>query len=119
MNESFKKDFSVFWREQRDKVLWEAFLNTPLSQYRDDLVAMIDLKTDAGRLEFGRQAWLIFCEDMADDPAKAKVRMISNIQIAIKDAIEKGATANLALTRRPRCPDGPQMTFIPIPKGSE
>lgn len=49
-------------------------------------LATIDLATDGGRLDYAQQLWRRFCEDMADDPAKARTRLISGVQIAMREA---------------------------------
>ena len=66
---------------------------------------VIDLTKEDGRLEFARQAWLKFSEGTRRDPDQARTRFIANIQIAIRDAIETGATDSL---------EGPQMIYIPL-----
>ena len=48
-----------------------------------------DLSTDAGSLLAARQLWHRFCEDLKDDPGKARARLISGIQFAIRDAREQ------------------------------
>jgi hypothetical protein len=52
----------------------------------------IRLTDDAGTLAFAEQLWQRFCEDLMTDSVKARVRLISGVQIAIRDAIECGET---------------------------
>jgi len=52
----------------------------------------IDLTTDACRLEVAQQLYQRFCKDMAEDPSKAKVRLVSGIQVALRDALVYGRT---------------------------
>lgn len=52
----------------------------------------VDLTDAAGTLEISKQLWDRFCDDLKDDATKARVRLISGIQIAIRDGREKGWT---------------------------
>lgn len=70
----------------------------------------IDLTTDDGRLEFAQQAYMLLCEGLADNPSRARTRLIANIQVAIRDAIETGSTP--VLTGRKL--GGEQMIYRPI-----
>ena len=60
----------------------------------------IDLRDAAGTLEISKQLWQRFCEDMMDDQNKAKVRLLSGIQIAIRDARDGGFTEPLMYYRK-------------------
>lgn len=53
----------------------------------DDKFA-IDLSNDNGRLDYAQQLWARFCDDMKDDPRKARTRMIAGMQIAMREAAE-------------------------------
>lgn len=53
---------------------------------RDDL--SLDMADDRGRLEIARQLFERFCEDLKSDASKARVRLISGIQVALRDAVE-------------------------------
>ena len=56
----------------------------------------IDVRTDAGTLEIGQQLFQRFCEDLSGhDPATARARLVSGIQVAIRDAIDGGHTEPL------------------------
>jgi hypothetical protein len=50
------------------------------------------LMNDGGTLLFAEHLWARFCDDMRDDPNMAKVRLISGVQIAIRDALKSGHT---------------------------
>jgi len=52
----------------------------------------IDLTTERGSLRLAQQLWQRFCEDLMIDPAKARVRLVSGIQIAVRDARAGGFT---------------------------
>lgn len=49
----------------------------------------LDMTDDWGRYEVARQLFERFCEDLKVDAAKARVRLISGIQIALRDAAEE------------------------------
>lgn len=55
----------------------------------------IDLTDENGRLDLARQLYHRFVEDMYADPAKAKVRFISGIQVALRNAHQYGYTEPL------------------------
>ena len=55
----------------------------------------VRLTDDAGTLAFAEQLWQRFCEDLMQNPNMAKVRLISGVQIAIRDALKDGETPAL------------------------
>lgn len=59
----------------------------------------IDLRTEGGRLDYAQQLWHRYCEDMAIDVQKAHVRLISGIQIALREAIDGGHIEPLVFYR--------------------
>jgi flagellar biosynthesis regulator FlaF len=54
--------------------------------------------TETEALRIGQRIWKQFCDDLADDPSKAKTRLIASIQVAL-----------LATP-----PERKQMIFIPL-----
>lgn len=50
----------------------------------------INLTNESGRLDYAQQIWRRFCEDMIDDPAKARTRLIANVQIALREVQDGG-----------------------------
>ena len=50
----------------------------------------IDLTTEVGRLEYATQLYKRYLDDLYHDAAKARVRLISGIQIAIREAQSPG-----------------------------
>lgn len=54
----------------------------------------IALHDDSGTLELGLSLWKRFCRDMERDPSMAKARLVSGIQVAIRDARAHGWTTD-------------------------
>ena len=54
----------------------------------------IVLTTDAGTLELGNRLWKRFTQDMEKDPSMARARLISGIQVSIRDALRDGWTVD-------------------------
>jgi len=48
----------------------------------------LDMADDWGRLEIARQLFERFCDDLKTDSSKARVRLVSGIQVALRDAVE-------------------------------
>ena len=48
----------------------------------------IDIRTETGRFTYAQQLWVRFCQDMQDEPNKAKARLVSGIQIALREALD-------------------------------
>jgi hypothetical protein len=59
----------------------------------------VDLRTEAGRLDYAQQLWSRFCEDLGDDPGKARTRLLSGIQIAVREALDGGHIDPLIYTK--------------------
>jgi hypothetical protein len=57
-------------------------------------IGTINLEDDGGTLELGLSLWRRFCRDMEKDPNMAKARLVSGIQVAIRDARSCGWTTD-------------------------
>ena len=56
----------------------------------DQARSTIDLRTEIGRFTYAQQLWARFCQDMRDNPSKAKARLVSGIQVALREAVNVG-----------------------------
>ena len=74
------------------QIVWRSWEGTPQllpgTKAREPFA--IDLTKADGRFEIAGQLFHRFCEDLAHDSGKARVRLVSGIQIAIREARAKG-----------------------------
>jgi hypothetical protein len=53
---------------------------------------LLDARDESDRLEIARQLYERFCADLAREPAMARARLTSGIQVALRDAAQGDKT---------------------------